>query len=76
LHWFALHSEVDVRHAEEGVTVIQDYLSFHQASDDLFEQIASLTLGENLSLATTFQLVRNNGPALTRVPLGRGISRP
>jgi len=48
LHWFALHSEVDVRHAEEGVTVIQDYLSFHQASDDLFEQIASLTLGENL----------------------------
>ena len=48
LHWFALHSEVDVRHAEEGVTVIQDYLSFHQASDDLFEQIASVTLGENL----------------------------
>ena len=48
LHWFALHSEVDVRHAEEGVTVIQDYLRFHQASDDLFEQIASLTLGENL----------------------------
>ena len=48
MHWFALHSEVDVRHAEEGVTVIQDYLSFHQAPDDLFEQIASLTLGGNL----------------------------
>ena len=48
LNWFALHSEVDVRHAEEGVTVIQDYLSFHQAPDDLFEQIASLTLGDNL----------------------------
>ncbi len=48
LQWFALHSEVDVRHAEEGVTVIQDYLSFHQASDDLFKQIASLTLGDNL----------------------------
>jgi L-Ala-D/L-Glu epimerase len=48
LHWFALHSEVDVRHAEEGVTVIQDYLSFHQAPDDLFERIASLTLGDNL----------------------------
>jgi L-alanine-DL-glutamate epimerase-like enolase superfamily enzyme/pyrroloquinoline quinone (PQQ) biosynthesis protein C len=48
LHWFALHSEVDVRHAEEGVTVIQDYLSFHQAPDDLFEQIASHTLGDNL----------------------------
>jgi L-alanine-DL-glutamate epimerase-like enolase superfamily enzyme/pyrroloquinoline quinone (PQQ) biosynthesis protein C len=48
LHWFALHSEVDVRHAEEGVTVIQDYLSFHQAPDDLFEQIASVTLGDNI----------------------------
>ena len=48
LHWFALHSEVDVRHAEEGVTIIQDYLSFHQVADDLFEQIANLTLGDNL----------------------------
>jgi L-Ala-D/L-Glu epimerase len=48
LHWFALHSEVDVRHAEEGVTVIQDYLRFHQAPDDLFEQIASLALGDNI----------------------------
>jgi L-Ala-D/L-Glu epimerase len=48
LHWFALHSEVDVRHAEEGVTVIQDYLCFHQIPDDLFEQIASHTLGDNL----------------------------
>ena len=48
LHWFALHSEVDVRHAEEGVTIIQDYLGFHQAPDDLFEQIARLTLGDNI----------------------------
>ena len=48
LHWFALHSEVDVRHAEEGVSVIQDYLSFHQIPDDLFDQIANHTLGGNL----------------------------
>jgi len=48
LHWFALHSEVDIRHAEEGVAVIQDYLAFHQISDDLFEQIAHFTLGDNL----------------------------
>jgi len=48
LHWFELHSEVDLRHAEEGVTVIQDYLSFHQISDALFEQIAKITLGDNL----------------------------
>ena len=48
LHWFELHSEVDLRHAQEGVTVIQDYLSFHQISDALFEQIAKITLGDNL----------------------------
>jgi muconate cycloisomerase len=48
LHWFALHSEVDIRHAEEGVTVIQDYLSFHQISDALFESIAKVILGDNL----------------------------
>ncbi len=48
LHWFALHSEVDVRHAEEGVTVIQDYSDFHQISDTLFDRIARLTLDDNL----------------------------
>jgi muconate cycloisomerase len=48
LHWFALHSEVDIRHAEEGVTVIQDYSDFHQISEALFDRIARLTLGDNL----------------------------
>jgi L-alanine-DL-glutamate epimerase-like enolase superfamily enzyme len=48
LHWFELHSEVDIRHAEEGVTVIQDYSHFHQISDALFDHIADLTLGDNL----------------------------
>jgi L-alanine-DL-glutamate epimerase-like enolase superfamily enzyme/pyrroloquinoline quinone (PQQ) biosynthesis protein C len=48
LRWFELHSEIDIRHAEEGVTVVQDYLAFHRISDDLFEQIAAFTLGDNL----------------------------
>ena len=48
LHWFELHSEVDIRHAEEGVTVIQDYLNFHQIPDALFDQIAHFTLADNL----------------------------
>ena len=48
LHWFELHSEVDIRHAEEGVTVIQDYSDFHEISDSLFDHIAGLTLGDNL----------------------------
>lgn len=48
LRWFELHSEVDIRHAEEGLTVIRDYVDFHRISDDLFDQIARLTLGDNI----------------------------
>lgn len=48
LQWFALHSEVDLRHAEEGVTVIREYLAFHQISDALFEQVARFILDDNL----------------------------
>jgi muconate cycloisomerase len=48
LRWFALHSEVDIRHAEEGITVIRDYLSFHRISDALFDSIAKVALGDNV----------------------------
>lgn len=48
LGWFELHSEVDVRHAEEAITVIQDYSVFHQITDELFDQIAGFTLGDQL----------------------------
>ena len=48
LHWFELHSEVDIRHAKEGVTVILDYGTFHQISDGMFSQIAHLTLGDQV----------------------------
>ena len=48
LRWFELHSEVDIRHAEEAITVIRDYTEFHQISDALFAQIAGVTLGDKL----------------------------
>ena len=48
LRWFALHSEVDIRHAEEAITVIQDYIQFYQISDALFDHIAGFTLGDKL----------------------------
>jgi L-Ala-D/L-Glu epimerase len=48
LRWFELHSEVDIRHAEEGLAVIQDYVGFHQISEDLFRRIARLTLGDHV----------------------------
>jgi len=44
LIWFELHSEVDIRHAEEGLTVIADYLAFHQISDACFELIQCAAL--------------------------------
>jgi muconate cycloisomerase len=40
---------VDIRHAEEGITVIQDYVDFHQISDDLFSQSARLTMSDVFS---------------------------
>jgi muconate cycloisomerase len=46
LSWFELHSEVDVRHAEEGLAVIQDYLEFHQIADAMFELIQRATLSQ------------------------------
>ena len=48
LRWFELHSEVDIRHAEEAVRVIQDYCEFHQIADAHFDQIAAATLGDKL----------------------------
>ena len=39
LIWFELHSEVDIRHAEEGLSVIQDYVVFHQIGDATFDVI-------------------------------------
>jgi L-Ala-D/L-Glu epimerase len=56
LPWFELHSEVDIRHAEEALTVIRDYLGFHQISDDLFNQIAAATLGDSLFVRHYFPL--------------------
>ena len=48
LRWFELHSEVDIRHAEEAITVIHDYSEFHRITDSLFDQIAGVTLGDQL----------------------------
>lgn len=47
LQWFELHSEVDIRHAEEGLTVIEDYLEFHEVPDDVFERVLQVTFAKN-----------------------------
>jgi muconate cycloisomerase len=72
LRWFELHSEVDIRHAEEAITVIQDYTEFHQISDALFNQIAGFTLGDKLFCRHYFPprsrlITRSKAPQLLRV---------
>ena len=49
LTWFELHSEVDIRHAEEGLTVIEDYLAFHQIGDPTFDLIQRAALSKVFS---------------------------
>jgi L-alanine-DL-glutamate epimerase-like enolase superfamily enzyme/pyrroloquinoline quinone (PQQ) biosynthesis protein C len=44
LVWFDLHSEVDIRHAEEGLSVIEDYVAFHQIGDATFDIIQRAAL--------------------------------
>ncbi len=48
LQWFELHSEVDIRHAEEGLQVVLDYLNFHQITDSSFEHILHATFRGNV----------------------------
>jgi L-alanine-DL-glutamate epimerase-like enolase superfamily enzyme len=48
LQWFELHSEVDIRHAEEGLEVIQDYIRFHEIADSSFKQILRATCKGNI----------------------------
>ena len=57
VHWFELHSEVDIRHAEEGIEVIQDYLTFHRIDDADFTRILQVTFGENVFLKRYFPSV-------------------
>jgi len=54
LEWFELHSEVDVRHAEEGLKIIQDYVAFHQITDGAFEHILRTTFAQNVFLRNYF----------------------
>ena len=54
LRWFELHSEVDIRHAEEGLAVIHNYLSFHGIDDAHFQRILEVTFAKNVFLKRYF----------------------
>lgn len=54
LAWFFHHSEVDIRHAEEGVTSVVDYLAYYGVEADELETILDITFRENIFIKRYF----------------------
>ena len=48
LEWFVLHGEVDIRHAEEGITTVAHYIAFHQVEESRFEGVLRATFAQNV----------------------------
>ncbi|MEZ5426980.1 MAG: iron-containing redox enzyme family protein [Pyrinomonadaceae bacterium] len=48
LRWFAHHSEVDIRHAEEGLEAVADYIVFYGFDRTDAEEILDVTFRENV----------------------------
>jgi len=47
LTWFMLHGELDIRHAEEALTVLRAYVDFHQIEDAHAERIMRAVMARN-----------------------------
>jgi len=47
LRWFDLHSELDIRHAEESLTVLHGYVAFHRMEEAQIERILRATFTTN-----------------------------
>ena len=54
LAWFYHHSEVDIRHAEEGVTSVVDYVTYYEVDVDELETILDITFRENIFIKRYF----------------------
>ncbi len=54
LEWFYHHSEVDLRHAEEGLDAIEAYARFYQIDATDAETILEVTFRENVFLKRYF----------------------
>lgn len=54
LQWFYHHSEVDIRHAEEGVASVMDYVTYYEIEADEFETILDITFRENIFVKRYF----------------------
>ena len=54
LEWFSHHSEVDIRHAEEQLDSIVEYVKYYQFDQSHFESILELTFRENVFIKRYF----------------------
>lgn len=54
LAWFYHHSEVDIRHAEEGVDSVVDYVRYYEIEADELETLLDITFRENIFIKRYF----------------------
>jgi pyrroloquinoline quinone (PQQ) biosynthesis protein C len=54
LAWFYHHSEVDIRHAEEGLTSVTQYVDYYDIDSAELEAILDLTFRENIFIKRYF----------------------
>ncbi|MEO0489438.1 MAG: iron-containing redox enzyme family protein [Cyanobacteria bacterium J06659_2] len=59
LEWFTHHSEVDIRHAEEGVVAVMDYVTYYEIEADELETILDITFRENIFIKRYFGSLAN-----------------
>ncbi len=54
LLWFNHHSEVDIRHAEEGLDSVEQYLAYYEIESEDLETILDITFRENIVIKRYF----------------------
>jgi hypothetical protein len=54
LEWFTHHSELDIRHAEEGLDSIVEYARYYEFDSSHFDSILELTFRENVFIKRYF----------------------
>ncbi|PYS41815.1 MAG: hypothetical protein DMF71_10635, partial [Acidobacteria bacterium] len=54
LVWFTHHSEVDQRHAEEGLDAVVEYVKYYEIDEQDFRLISEIVFRENVFLKRYF----------------------
>ncbi|MBI2467990.1 MAG: iron-containing redox enzyme family protein, partial [Candidatus Rokubacteria bacterium] len=61
LEWFTHHSEVDIRHAEEGLANLEAYLRYYEFPEAEALTIVEMTLRENVFVKRYFGALAAQG---------------